>query len=175
MRFLKFSIMFFLCLLSSGCNTIEHYNGKKPKMDFKNFFKGKVKGTGVIFDYMGRQIRSFKVIIDGTVDDNKLTMDEEFDFDDGEKQYRVWKVQFAKNNDFTATAGDVIGDATGRQRGNAVNLKYTLNIPYKDSSINLKMDDFMYMVTEKTILNRTKMKKFGVKVGEVIIFMEKMD
>ena len=53
-------------------------------MDFKNFFKGRAKGTGVIFDYMGRQIRSFKVIIDG----NKLTMDEEFDFDDGEKQYR---------------------------------------------------------------------------------------
>ena len=32
-------------------------------------------------------------------------MDEEFDFDDGEKQYRVWKVQFEKSNDFTATAG----------------------------------------------------------------------
>ena len=74
---------------------------------------------------------------------------------------------------FTAKAGDVVGEAQGSQIGNAVNLRYTLNVPYNKSTINLKMDDWMYQINTDTVLNRTAMRKFGLKVGEVVLIMKK--
>jgi hypothetical protein len=35
------------------------------------------------------------------------------------------------------------------------------------------MDDWMYMMDETTIMNRVDMKKFGIKVGEVNVVMQK--
>ena len=66
-----------------------------------------------------------------------------------------------------------MGEAKGRVNGNAVNLNYVLNIPYKDSTMNLDMDDWMYLTEKNTIVNRTSMKKFGFKVGEIVLVMKK--
>jgi hypothetical protein len=35
------------------------------------------------------------------------------------------------------------------------------------------MDDWMYLVEENIILNRTSMRKFGFKVGEIVLVMKK--
>ena len=74
---------------------------------------------------------------------------------------------------FIGRAKDIIGNAEGVQSGNAVNLHYTLQVPYKDSTIDLAMDDWMYLIEGNIILNRTSMKKFGFKVGEIVLFMKK--
>ena len=100
-------------------------------------------------------------------------MQEWFEFDDGEKTERVWDIVFVNNKFFKGKAHDIIGDANGEQNGNAVNINYTLQVPYKDSNINLKMDDWMYLIEDDLILNRTSMKKFGLKVGEIMLFMKK--
>ena len=71
-------------------------------------------------------------------------------------------------------AGDVIGEALGTQQGNAVNLTYTLQIPYGNRTLNLAMDDWMYLVQDGVVLNRTVMKKWGLKVGELALVMKKV-
>jgi hypothetical protein len=89
------------------------------------------------------------------------------------KTERKWHIEFSDNSMFVAGAGDVIGEAKGIQNGNAINMHYVLSVPYDGSTINLKMDDWMYLVDKDIILNRTSMKKFGFKVGEVVLFMKK--
>ena len=39
--------------------------------------------------------------------------------------------------------------------------------------MNLNMDDWMYLVDDDTIINRTSMNKFGLEVGEIVLIMKK--
>jgi len=175
MKKIKLFIISLLCFFLPGCNnnSIDYYANKKPKVDLRSFFHGDVEGWGALFDYQGRQIRSFHVSIKGDWDKNNGKLKEWFVFDDGEKTERVWELNFTDDTAFVGRANDVIGEAKGSQNGNAANLHYVLNVPYKGSSINLNMDDWMYLAEDNILLNRTSMKKFGFKVGELFIFMRK--
>jgi hypothetical protein len=111
----------------------------------------------------------------GTWNGNTGTLDEDFVFSDGRKDKRVWTVKFTDDHRFTATAHDVIGEAVGTQHGNAVNMKYTLRVKRSNGDmIDLTMDDWMYLLDDKTLINRTKMKKFGLTVGELVITFRKL-
>jgi len=175
MKKIKTFLVILLCFIIPGCsnNNIEYYGNKKHKVDLKSFFSGNIEGWGAIFDYSGRQIRSFKVVIKGSWNNNEGQLKERFEFDDGEKTDRTWEIVFQDNQMFKAKAHDIAGEAKGRQNGSAVNINYTLQVPYKNSTINLRMDDWMYLIENDSILNRTTMKKFGFKVGEIVLFMKK--
>ncbi|MEZ4605020.1 MAG: DUF3833 family protein [Desulfobacterales bacterium] len=66
-----------------------------------------------------------------------------------------------------------IGEAAGRISGNSMFLNYVLEVPYGDGTIHLTMDDRMYLVEPRTLLNETTMYKFGFRVGEVLLVMRK--
>lgn len=175
MKKIRIFLMSIICLILPGCsnNKLEYYANKKHKIDLKYFFNGDIEGWGAIFDYQGRQIRSFNVKIKASWNNNQGTLDEWFEFDDGEKTKRIWDITFTDDKIFKGKVHDIIGQAKGEQKGSAVNLHYTLQVPYNNSSIDLKMDDWMYLIEDDLILNRTSMKKFGFKVGEIILFMKK--
>ena len=175
MKKIKLLVMGILCFIFSGCtnNSLDYYGDKAKKIDLKTFFDGDVEGWGSLFDFQGRQTRSFTVTLKGTWDGDVGILEEWFIFDDGEKTQRTWKIVFSDESTFVGSAEDVVGEAKGRVNGNAVNLNYVLNIPYKDSTMNLDMDDWMYLTEKNTIVNRTSMKKFGFKVGEIVLVMKK--
>ncbi len=158
----------------SASNRLKPFQEKQPKLDLRQFFNGTVEGWGSLFDYLGRPTRRFYVKIQGTWDAKNGRLDEWFDFDDGEKTERIWNISYQDDQYFFARAGDVIGQAIGQQAGNSVNLRYRLRVPYKKSTIDLTMDDWMYLVDQSTILNRTKMKKLGLKVGEICLLMRRI-
>jgi hypothetical protein len=176
MKKIKTLLVIFFSFIIPGCssNNIEYYSHKKHTVDLKSFFSGNIEGWGAIFDYSGRQIRSFKVVIKGTWNNKEGQLQEWFEFDDGEKNKRTWDIVFQDSQIFIGKAHDVMGEAQGRQNGSAVNINYILQVPYKNYVINLKMDDWMYLVENDLILNRTAMKKFGFKVGEIVLFMKKI-
>jgi hypothetical protein len=165
--------IFFLLLPGCNNNTIDFYQDRKTKLDLKKFFNGDIEGWGAIFDWQGRQIRNFSVKIKGTWDQNKGVLHEQFEFNDGEKVERKWDIEFSDENRFVGKAHDIIDRAKGIEKGNAVNINYVLQVPYNKSTINLNMDDWMYLIEENIVLNRTDMKKFGFKVGEIVLFMKK--
>jgi Protein of unknown function (DUF3833) len=169
-------LMAISCFLAPGCsnNSLEYYDNRQQKIDLRSFFAHEVEGWGGIFDYQGRQTRSFHVKIKGTWQQDRGQLAEIFLFDDGEVTERIWEIKYSTTNNFTATAKDVIGDAKGSQQGNAINMSYTLQIPYNNRLLNVGMDDWMYLISNDTILNRTSMKKFGVKVAEVVLVMKKV-
>ena len=86
-------------------------------------------------DRFGNLKRSFKVDIIGTLEKDKLILDEKFLYDDGEKDSRVWTIKILGNNKYSGTASDVVGEANGTSSGNALNWKYKLNLKVKDSTI----------------------------------------
>ena len=74
---------------------------------------------------------------------------------------------------YTATAGDVVGEALGEISGNAMFLKYVLWIPCGDKSIDVTIDDRMYQTTSDILINESRMYKFGFRVGEILLVMVK--
>lgn len=159
-----------------GCSNvqIEEYAKNKPLLQIQQYLNGEIYAYGILEDWNGLVTRRFSAKINGTWNGNEGVLEESFIFDDGQTQERTWKVIFSDQNNFIASAGDVVGTAIGKQLGNSLNMQYVLNIPYKSSNINISMDDWMYLLDDNIMINKTKMKKFGITVGNLtIVFIKK--
>ncbi len=175
MAIFKYISLTVLCLVMSGCSEqrIEDHKIMKPTFSLSEFFKGPLKAEGIVYGFSGNPTRYFHADLHGEQNGNVITLKEDFIFKDGEKSQRTWLLTLKNDFEFSGTAHDVVGASEGRQLGNAVNMKYILRVPYGDSTIDLSMDDWMYLMDEKTVLNRTSMNKFGIKVGELFLVIRK--
>ncbi len=162
-------------LLLSACAatiTPQDYAQEKPKLDLAQYFNGKVDGWGMVQDRSGKVIRRMVVEIDCRWEGNNGTLDESFQWSDGKTEKRVWKIR--KDGDrYIGSAGDVIGDANGVAAGNALQWNYVLKLPEAQGGYEMNMDDWMWMIDDKTLSNRTTMSKFGVRFAEISIFFRK--
>ncbi len=163
------------CVLT-GCSgiTTADYRNETPRFDIRQYLNGRVEGWGVFEDIKGKVTNRFYVLMETKWQGNVGTLKEYFTFHDGKKQERVWTITMLDDNNFEATAEDVIGKAKGQQNGNAVNMKYILQVPVDGKTYNMDMDDWMYMLNDEIVVNRTSMKKLGVKVGELSLFFKKI-
>ena len=57
--------------------------------------------------------------------------------------------------------------------GNALRWRYVLEIPVDGRTYHIDFDDWMFLVSEKVLINRTSMSKFGFGVGEITISFTK--
>ena len=105
---------------------------------------------------------------------NRGTLDERFRFADGEVGERCWAMTFAADGTFVATAADVEGKATGRQSGNAAAMRYRLGVPRAQGEIVVDMVDWFYLMDDGTLINKARMSKFGLKVGELVVSFRKI-
>ncbi len=168
-----FLLAVFVGLTSCSSVTVHHYADNEPRFVAEEFFNGDLSAHGIVKDRSGQVIRYFSATINAYWADGVGTLDEEFVFDDGERQTRVWKLTPNGDGSYIATAGDVIGEGTMQVAGNSLFLDYVLRIPYGDDTIDLKIDDRMYLVTERVLLNESIMTKWGFEVGEITLVIEK--
>lgn len=174
---MKYSKLILICLLSvflSSCSvSLDDYQRTTPAFDLKSFFSGNVTAHGIVQDYSNKLTRRFCVDIIGTWVGNNGQLHETFYYADGEEQVRIWKLNIAENGLVTGTAGDVIGTASGRAEGTAFNWQYTLRVPIGDSEYDFAIDDWMFMLDETKLMNRSYMRKFGITVANISIYFDK--
>lgn len=162
-------------LALAGCATVapQDYAREKPVLDLREYFTGRVDAWGVVQDRSGRILKRMVVEIDGTWQGDTGTLDERFTYADGTKETRVWTIR-KDGSRYTGTAADVVGEARGEAAGNALRWRYVLDAKREGgSTIHLDMDDWMWLVDERTLVNRTTFSKFGIRFGEVTIFFRK--
>jgi hypothetical protein len=158
-----------LGLVACGSVQVEDYADREPVLDVEQFFRGDLMAYGVVKDRGGRVIRSFEATIEATWEDGTGTLDENFVFDDGERQRRVWVLQRQSGGRYSATAGDVTGTAVLQQAGNSMFLEYVLQVPYRGDVIEVTVDDRMYLVAPDVLLNESTLYKFGLRVGSLLL------
>lgn len=153
----------------------EDFAGREPKLVLEDYFLGQTKAWGIFEDRFGRLRRSFVVDITGTWDEEKqlLTLKEDFVYDDGEIDQRIWEVTKLGEHRYNGRAHDVVGVAEGKIYGNALNWTYDVDLKTKDSTLRVTFNDWMFLQDEKTMINRAKVTKWGILVGEVSIFFRK--
>ena len=162
-------------LLLSACagQKISQYANEKPVLDLSEYFSGTIDAYGIFTDRSGEVVKRFTVLIQAnwSVVDGKKTgvLDESFEYSDGSKQKRIWRLTEVSPGKYLGRADDVIGDAQGSAAGNALNWSYTLALPVDDNVYHVQFDDWMYLVNSKVMINKAKMSKFGIDLGEVTL------
>lgn len=161
--------------LMTGCASpdIADYQGEKPALDLRTYFSGTVDAWGVFTDRSGKVVKRFTVVMDCTWQGDEGVLDEAFTYSDGTTQRRIWRVRKGPDGRYTGTADDVVGQAEGQARGNALRWRYTLALPVDGRVWHVDFDDWMYLMSEKVLLNRATMSKFGITLGEVTLSFTK--
>lgn len=166
--------LFFILLVISGCGvTPQEYEGESPVLDMKTYFNGELEAWGLFQDYSGKVIKRFHVAMTGEWEQNQGVLDEHFTYADGTTQRRTWKLTRIDAHTYTGTAADVIGEAKGIAYGNALRWQYVLALEVDDDIYHVHFDDWMYLIDDNTMINRSVMRKFGVNLGEVILVFRK--
>lgn len=160
----------------SGCSkSLDYYKGTKPEVDIKEYFTGNIKAWGLVQDWRGRVVNRFDVDMVGTWDGNIGTLKENFHYYDGKTQQRIWTITKHDDGTYTGTADDIIDKATGRLEGTAVHWKYQMDVPVDNTHYRLTFDDWMWQMNDGILINRSYLKKFGITVAELTLFMQKQD
>ncbi|MES2582980.1 MAG: DUF3833 domain-containing protein [Pseudomonadota bacterium] len=162
-------------LLLGGCasQSIEQYANQQPTLDLQQYFNGTLDAYGVFTDRSGTVVKRFTVLMVCTWTGDEGVLNEDFSYSDGSKQTRIWRLKKTGNGRFVGRADDVVGDAIGESRGNAFHWTYTMRLPVDNSVYDVQFDDWMYLMTDKVMLNKATMSKFGVRLGEVTLSFTK--
>jgi hypothetical protein len=168
----------FLILLT-GCSISidgDSYRDVEPDFVLDEFFDGKVTAWGIVQDRSGNVVQRFIVNIDAYKENDKLILDETFEYGvgDGPKK-RIWTLTKNADGTYTGNAGDIAGPATGTSHGNAFNFVYEMDLEVGDSTYRVNFDDWFWAFDDSTMMNRSYIKKFGIVMAEVTIFMQKQD
>ncbi len=145
-----------------------------PDFDLRNLFDGNILCEGVIHGPSGRVVSRFEAKMVCTWEGNVGHIDETFRYDGGETQHRYWDVTVHPDGSLSADAPDILGTATGRQSGSALCLRYRLRLPEDSGGHVLWAVDWMYLLENGVIMNRSQFRKFGIKVAELVATMRKV-
>lgn len=160
-------------LMSCSSVPISEYAGNSPTMVVEDFFNGSLNAHGIVKDRSGKVIRYFNADIDADWVDGVGTLVEVFRFDDGEEQRRIWKLVRDDSGNYIGSANDVVGSSALEVAGNSLFLDYVLRIPYGDGTLDLRIDDRMYLVSDRVLINESVMTKWGFNVGQITLVIEK--
>lgn len=143
-------------------------------LNLEDFFDGPVTASGQFQDLFGTVRRRFDVDITSQWDGRTLTLTEAFLYEDGSTETRVWTLVKTGPDSWQGTAPGVIGTATGRESGDAFNWRYTIDLPIGgEDTLRATFNDWMWLMSDRTLLNRAYMSRAGIPLGEVIIWFEK--
>lgn len=149
----------------------EEYAASNTKFDIRTHLNGPILCEGVIFGPTGRVTSRFVADFYATWDGDKGRMTEKFRYSSGETQEREWHLTLLPDGRIRADADDLVGSGSGRQSGTGVQLNYTIRLPEASGGHVLDAIDWMYLVDNGTIINRSQFRKYGIKVAELVATM----
>jgi hypothetical protein len=154
-----------------GCSTvdIDSYRAEKPVLELRDYFNGTLDAWGMFQDRSGKVVKRFHVLIEASWQGEVGTLDERFTYSDGSTQRRVWTITRLGEGRYTGRADDVVGEASGDAAGNVLRWRYVLALPVDGKVYNVDFDDWMFLMDDKVMLNRSLMSKWGFRLGEVTL------
>lgn len=162
-----------IMLSSCGGHSLEYYNGTSPKADIKEYFNGPIKAWGIVQDWRGQVVNRFDIEMVGRWEGNTGILTEHFSYYDGKKQQRTWTITRQEDGRYEGTAADIIDKATGQSSGSAMRWNYVMDLPVDGTTYRIRFDDWMWAMNDGVLINRSYLKKFGITVSELTIFMQK--
>lgn len=147
---------------------VDDYPETGPQFDIREVLNGPIACEGVIFGPLGRVTSRFVADFDASWEGESGVMTEHFRYDSGNEQHREWRLTRSDHGVIRAEADDIVGAGSGRQRGSVVNLNYRIKLTEDAGGHVLDTTDWMYLMPDGTIINRSQFRKFGITVAELV-------
>jgi len=141
----------------------------EPPLVMEEFFAGVSDGDGVFVNSWTGTERRFQVVIAGFWDGKELTLVEDFDYADGEKDRKTWRLQSHGPGTFTGTREDVVGQARVWTEDRRVRLEYSVEL----AGWTVDFADILVLRADRTLLNRATVAKWGLRIGSVELVLRK--
>lgn len=174
----KFGLLATIALLwlanryfSFRAQTPEDYADHGPAFDIRQHLNGPILCEGVIYGPTGRVSSRFVADFFAEWDGDEGVMRETFRYDTGDVQEREWRLSVDANGIIRGNADDLVGTGSGRQLGSSVKLDYKIRLPKSSGGHVLSVVDWMYLMENGVVMNRSQFRKFGFKVAELVATM----
>lgn len=143
------------------------FAGRDLQFRPEEFFSGRSAAWGLFQDRSGAVRRRFRIEADGVWDAGTLTLTEDFTYDDGETERRVWRIRKTGENGYEGVADDLIGVARGAVCGNTLHWTYQFALKLGSRRLSVRFDDRLLLLDDDLLVNRAQVSKFGLRIGEV--------
>ena len=171
---LRTALTIVIAVLLGACGTtLDDYAHTMPAFDLRTFFTGELKGWGLVKNRWGKVTQRFSVDMRADWQGNNGELYELFKYSDGKIQQRTWHLVSHADGSSTGDASDVVGQARGRQMGFAFHWSYQLRVDTDDGQLQVTLDDWLYQIDQQAVVSQAQIRKFGVRVGEVLVFIVK--
>jgi hypothetical protein len=161
-----------LSLLALGCRTLkpQGFATASPRFEPEKFFEGPTRSWGVMESRTGKPKSRFETVMMGVRDGKDLVITQDFTFEDGHQQQRLWRLRRIDEHRYEATANDVVGVSVGEAYGNTFHWKYTVALRpghLLSRLANVHFELFMYLAADsETLINRVIVRKLGIILAE---------
>jgi hypothetical protein len=145
-----------------------------PLFELTAFLEGRTRAWGVFEDRYGRVRRRVAVEMHGRWQDDTFVLDERFEYDGDAVETRTWRIVPIGAGRFRATCPDCVGDAMGECTTDGVRMSYRFRLKLESREIVVTFDDRLYRVSDTMAVNRATMSKWGVKLGELSLFFQRL-
>ncbi len=135
-----------------------------------DFLEGRCRAWGMFQDRTGAVKRRFEIETDGRWVGDTFELNESFLYDDGSSELRTWSITMGEDHTFRATCADSVGEASGHLSSEQARMDYRFRLKLKDRTIDLDFADRFFPIGLDGVMNRTRVTKFGIRVGEVTAF-----
>ncbi len=180
MRFVVLSALATFALLAActGKPSFDDPALSERKLNLEEFFDGELVAFGQFQDIFGTVRRRFEVQISGDWNGERLLLTEDFLYEDGSTEQRVWTLVKTGEDSWRGTAPGVIGEATGVEDGDRFNWQYEIDLPVPSAdgtteTLRVTFNDWMWLTADNRLFNRAYMRRAGIDIGDVSISFEK--
>lgn len=160
-----------LAVVLSGCGAampVARFAGTGPEFDPVRFFMGHTVSWGVEENRGGAPTE--RVVTDSIGEPDGpdgLRMMQRLTFGDGKTQTREWHMRRIGPHRYEATANDMVGSAVGEAAGPVFHWRWTLAASPGNPLLNVSLEQWMYLMDDGAMVNRTTVSKLGFILTEV--------
>ena len=168
-RLLSGAALIALSLGSGACHGLKpvSFAGAEPRFEPEKFFEGPSRSWGVTENRSGQPTSRFRADLMGRREGGDLVITQDFTYQDGRQQRRVWRLRRIDDHRYEATANDVVGVSVGYAYGNVFHWEYTLALRPGNLLANVRFKLWMYLQADgETLINRVTISKLGIIVAE---------
>lgn len=145
-----------------------------PLFDPRTHLSGPMLCEGVIYGPTGRVVSRFVADMQGDWQGNTGRLVECFRYDSGTTQNREWRLRLGNDGRIHAEADDLVAPGSGHAEGSAVQMRYRIRLAPEAGGHVLDVTDWMYLMDNGTIMNRSQFTKFGIKVAELVATLRRV-
>lgn len=111
--------------------------------------------------------RPFTARLQGVMEGDVFVLTEHFEFEDGERDTKTWRLRRIGPGQFEGTREDVVGLASGRQDGAYFRLEYNVRLPTEnDRGRVVRFRDILFL-NQDGVGNTASVGWYGLRVGSV--------